>query len=277
MARSEVCGCATLSPVRRGMLLALAACGPTPSSTVDATGDVAGCTGQDFTIGEALGGVLGGAQDPGATSNPLELWFSRTGIVPTYDLATATRASQTATFDAQADFAQNSSTIDRDPTLSADGLALVFISDRDGTLRAYESRRATTTDAFAPPTSFPIGSVDNGVELSADGLTLYFADDRADLRSVQRADRTSPFGAASEILAQNIEYPAVSADELELFYSRPDSTNLFRRTRRNATAPFDDDEKMVFNDAREPDITPDSQRLYVVLNGNIWFLARNCN
>jgi hypothetical protein len=106
---------------------------------------------------------------------------------------------------------------------------------------------------------------------------MYFADDRHDLRAVHRSDRSSPFAAASEILAQNIEYPALTADELELYYSRPDSTNLFRRTRRNALAAFDDDEQTVFNDAREPDVTPDSQRLYVVLEGNIWFLTRNCD
>jgi hypothetical protein len=240
------------------------------------TGDVPGCAGSEFTLGERLDGVLGGGHDPAATGSALELWFSRTGIVPTYDLASAIRNSATASFDMESEFTHNSSLVDRDPSLSADGLVLVFISDRDGTLRAYESRRATATDAFAPPTSFPINGVDNGVELSGDGLTLYFTDDRRDLRAVHRTDRSSPFGAASEILAQNIEHPTLSADELELYYSRADTTNTFRRTRRNAQAAFDEDEKLVFNDAMEPDLAPDGQLLYVVLNGNIWSLTRNC-
>jgi hypothetical protein len=262
--------------VNRGLLLVLAACGPT-SSTVDAvTGDVPGCAGSDFTLGERLGGVLGGGHDPGAMSSALELWYSRTGIVPTYDIAIATRTSDTGTFDAESDFAHNSSAVDRDPSLSADGLVLVFISDRDATLRAYESRRASATDAFSPPSMFPITGVDNGVELSADGLTMYFADDRRDLRAVRRSDRNSPFGAASEILAQNVEHPTLTADELEVYYSRSDTSNLFRRTRRNPMAAFDDDEKLVFGDASEPDVTPDGQRLYVVLNGNVWFLTRSC-
>ena len=108
--------------VRRGLLLALAACGPTSSSTGDAlTGDTPACSGSDFTLGERLGGVLGGGHDPGAMASGLELWYSRTGIVPTYDIAIATRASETATFDAETDFAHNSTAVDRDPALSADG------------------------------------------------------------------------------------------------------------------------------------------------------------
>jgi Tol biopolymer transport system component len=263
--------------VRMGILLALAACGPSSAADKDAHGDAPGCAGMDFVLGERLDGVVAGGHDPSATGSALELWFSRTGIVPTYDLAAATRGSETATFDTQVDFAQNSSAVDRDPALTADGLDLVFISDRDGTLAAYEARRASKTDAFSPATKFPITGVDHGVELSADGLTLYYADDRRDLRAVHRSDRNSPFGGASEILAQNIEQPTVTADELELYYSRSDSLQTFRRTRRNAMAPFDDNEKMVFADAVEADVTPDGQRLYVVLNGNVWFLSRSCN
>jgi hypothetical protein len=262
----------------RGLLaLTLASCGPSGAASVDALHDSPGCAGSDFTLGDRLDGVLAGGHDPGATANVRELWFSRTGIVPTYDIATATRSSDTAPFDMQADFAHSSNASDRDPSPSADGLALVFTSDRDGTLRAYESRRASTSDAFGPPVAFPISGVDNGVELSSDGLTLYFSDDRRDLRAVHRTDRNSPFGAASEILAQNVERPTLTADELELYYSRSDATNVFRRTRRNATAAFDDDEKLVLADAIEPDVTSDGQRLYVVLTGSIWFLARSCN
>ncbi len=265
--------------MQRGLLLALAACGPTSMSNVDAGGDAAACTGMEFSLGERLEGNVGGGHDPSTTGDPLELWYSRTGIVATYDVEGARRANDGAPYDASIAFDYNKPGIDRDPALSADGLVLAFTSDTSGTLQPYESRRATTTESFGAPVLLPLAqaAVDNGIELSADGLTLYFADDRRDLRSVRRSDRSSPFGAASEILSQNVENPTLSSDELELYYSRADDTKTYRRTRRNREGAFDDNETEIFADALEPDLSPDGQRLYVVRSGDVYTLTRNCD
>lgn len=248
-------------------------------SNVDARGDGPACTGMEFTLGERLEGNVGGGHDPSATGDPLELWYSRTGIVATYDVEGARRTGAGAPYDASIAFDYNEPGIDRDPALSADDLVLAFISDASGTLQPYESRRAAVGDSFGPPVLLPLAAtaVANGIELSADGLTLYFADDRRDLRAVRRADRSSPFSAASEVLAQSVENPTLSADELELYYSRADDAKTYRRTRRNRDAVFDDNETEIYAGALEPDLSPDNQRLYVVLEGNLYVLARSCD
>ena len=224
----------------------------------------------------ALEGVIGNASDPSASADPLELWFSRTGIVPTYDIAGASRTTATAPFETTLDFPYNSTASDRDPALSGDGLSMVFISDRDGTPAPLEAVRTSKTAAFSAPAPLPIDAVDGGIDLSADGLTLYVADAGGDLRSATRASRTAPFDRSTEVLAAGIVAPAVSADELELYYARTDTIGVYRRTRASKAEPFDKDEMLVLADASDPDVSADSLRLYVK-RGDFHVLTRACD
>lgn len=264
----------------RGLaLIALASCGPSQAGGTTADADVPGCTKSAFGAPRALDGIVGNASDPTATHDPLELWFSRSGIVPTYDIAGARRTSTTSAFETPVDFMHNSGGSDRDPAFSGDGLVLVLVSDRGGSLGVYESRRASTTAAFSAPVQLQLdidARVDNGIELSADGLTLYVADAAGDLRAMTRPDRGAPFGRLSDVIAAGISAPSLSADERELYYVRTDSAGTYRRTRASKDGAFDGAETLVLADAVEPDLAPDGERLYVRL-ADFMELTRSCD
>jgi Tol biopolymer transport system component len=68
---------------------------------------------------------------------------------------------------------------DRGPSLSSDGLSLVFCSDRDGHFDLMMSSRASPTAPWGPPvnlTSVNTPGDEAFPSLSADGLSLFFAD-----------------------------------------------------------------------------------------------------
>jgi hypothetical protein len=81
----------------------------------------------------------------------------------------------------------NSTWVNRDPTISADGLLLVFSSDRDGGYGRQDlwmTRRTTTDGPWSEPVN--LGPTINGdrseyqPEISADGRTLLFCARRDD-------------------------------------------------------------------------------------------------
>lgn len=271
-----------MPPVRRLRLLTLVTltvhAGCSSSEDRDGDGTLPGCAGAPFDAAQPLDGIVGNADDPSATSDPLELWFARSGIVPTYDIEGARRASTSSAFDTPIDFTENSTASDRDPQLTADGLAIVFLSERDGGWHAYEAHRSSAAAAFDAPAriELPAGSADGGIELSGDGLALYITDATGDLRCATRTTRDAAFGAPSDVLASGIQSPTLSADQLELYYGRTDMIGVFRRTRASTTVAFDRNETLVVADASEPDLAPDSERLYVKL-GSFAVLARSCD
>jgi hypothetical protein len=73
----------------------------------------------------------------------------------------------------------SSSAADDGPTLSRDGLTMLFASDRDGASRLYEAHRTAEDSAtFTPPVLFD-GTLDetgdHDPQLSRDGLTVVFS------------------------------------------------------------------------------------------------------
>ena len=104
---------------------------------------------------------------------------------------------------------------DEQPTVSADGLCLIFQSNRTGGGDLYESRRQGLDEPFGPPTPLRIlntGAYEMKPWLSADGLLLLFDSSAprdmpqggADLFQTRRAKRDAPWqpptnlGAASQ-------------------------------------------------------------------------------
>jgi hypothetical protein len=76
------------------------------------------------------------------------------------------------------------------PSLSTDGLALFFESDRPGgrgPLNLWMSTRRSKTEPFGEPVPLPINTKyrDRGPSLSADDRTLYFNSDRPGTRGLQ--------------------------------------------------------------------------------------------
>jgi Tol biopolymer transport system component len=152
---------------------------------------------------------------------------------------------------------------DGGPSLSADGLSLFYISERDGGSGGgdiWMATRPTPSASFAAPGN--LGSTvnspgDEGApSISHDGLSLYFDTDPSrpgglgsgDIWLTTRASVSAPFGAPSNPGAPvNSQYadgfPSISADSLSLYFAsdRPGGSgdsDIWVATRGTTAEPF---------------------------------------
>jgi len=152
----------------------------------------------------------------------------------------------------------NSSYGDGSQTISANGLELVFASDRPngfGDYDLYVSTRATTDDDWGTPvnlgTTVNSSALDGNPSISADGLTLYFASTRPggegdiDLWVTMRPTTSSAWGApvnlGSTINSSAWEnVPSISADGLSLFFEsdRSGGFDIWVATRPTVSQPW---------------------------------------
>ena len=102
----------------------------------------------------------------------------------------------------------NSSNQETDPTMTADGLEIIFSSNRDGFfLRLFIAKRASVTDPFGTPEpiGFQTAGDEVGADLSGDGLELHFSRPRfaadLDIFRATRPDRNSSFGPPERVAA----------------------------------------------------------------------------
>jgi len=152
---------------------------------------------------------------PSLSSDGLTLYFSdlysgtpRPGGLGGADIWMTTRTSHNSPWTTPVNLEApiNSSTMDISPTVSGDGLILVFASSRAGTRGPYDlwmSTRATVQDSWSPPVNLGanVNSADGELEcsLSADGLALFFASGRPggfstyDLWMTTRKSREDPW------------------------------------------------------------------------------------
>lgn len=177
------------------------------------------------------------------------------------------------------------------PSISADGLTVVFESDQPGTLGQTDlwiATRASRDDAFS--TAVNLGKDINSDRqekdpcLSADGLTLYFAvvDDpygvgKTDLAVATRPDADSPF-LAYDVLDDFVNSevsdscPSISADGLQLYFTSKrsggyGSSDIWIATRSHQDTPFRRIQNaggVINTGGREtsPHISSDGLRLY---------------
>jgi hypothetical protein len=130
----------------------------------------------------------------------------------------------------------NSDAIDTFPSLSRDGLTLLFQSERPdgyGSMDIWAARRNSTAEPFGPAEN--LGSAINGrsgdgaAELSPDGLTLFFTSNRSgghgnfDLWMSTRTSPTAPWGEplnlGPSVNSPDLEaFPSLSADGQTLYY-----------------------------------------------------------
>jgi serine/threonine protein kinase len=145
---------------------------------------------------------------------------------------------------------------DVDPALSGDGLRLVFASARDGALKLYEARRATTAEPFADVRR--LDALCPGPQaacqpfLSLDGKSIVYVIDtrpggqgRLDIWESRRADRDAPWDPPKNLGPTvndpwDDSWPAVSPDGLTLYNSKwstwtPVGKNFELRIQRRAT------------------------------------------
>ena len=196
------------------------------------------------------------------SADALTLVFSsnRPGGQGTWDLWMCTRKSVSDPFGQPVNLGRNvnSAVVDLDPALSADGLTLLFSSNRpggQGEADLWMCTRKSVSDPFGQPVNLgpTVNSTfgERGPALSADRLTLLFASNRGGGQGIWMCTRKSvsdPFGEPAKLRGTvNTLFgeggPELSADCLTLLFHsiRPGGQgdqDLWMCTRKSASDPF---------------------------------------
>jgi len=172
---------------------------------------------------------------PAVTGDGLRIFLQVAGGGPT-DLYLGTRTTTAVEFSTPAPLANvNSGSFELIPFISADGVHLLFASNRSGAFLLYES--TANAGVFGAATLVPgVGSgngaaVDTAPVLSGDLLSLYFASTRVDTASTsydlfvaRRTTPTGPFGTPTLVAELNDANAAasdvpswLSADDCRLY------------------------------------------------------------
>jgi hypothetical protein len=162
---------------------------------------------------------------PKVSADGLRLWLSsdRPGTVGATDIFVSTRSSRTAPWGAPVHVPELSSTAsDGSPSVSGDGLVIVFTSNRSGQtgFDLYTSKRAQADVPFASPTPLAelntAGPDDAGPFLEPSGLFLWFNSNRPggrepDIFMTKRASIAEPFAVPVPVPALMSEYREVDS------------------------------------------------------------------
>ena len=221
---------------------------------------------------------LPSAADPAERGDHLQAWYVKTNI-STYGIFTARRVATTVAYSGEVvESFTNALHDDVDPNVTADGLDLVFASNRGGSgYLAYEATRATPDAAFSVAKlvsgleTVALATSPNGaIGLSRDGLTAYVPTTDSTLVRVMRPNREAPFAMMSSF-GFGANFPTFSASELELFYNC--NGGVCVRTRLTTAASFGPE--VVFAAGADPALVGDDlEMLYT--NPNIVRITRTC-
>lgn len=189
--------------------------------------------------------------DPALSADALTIVFSSTrpGGYGGADLWLATRSSLDEEFGSPVNLGEtvNSTSQDSSPDLSADGLTLVFTSNRPGGhgdsdlwMCSRRSLAATFGEAFNLGPSLNSNGTDAGASFSMDGLTLLFHSIRpggagsADLWISSRLSRTGTFGEPLHVgwpVSSGVteKYPCLCSEDLVILFEsdRPGGEGQF--------------------------------------------------
>jgi serine/threonine protein kinase len=235
--------------------------------------------------------------EPSLTADGLTLYFA-TWVAPSLgggssEIFQSHRPSMDAQFGEPTRVGVNSTFNDTCPHLSADGLTLVFASNRPGGVGNKDlwiSTRRTIAAPWDPPVNLgpPVNSSheDWKPALSVDGLALVFASRRPEglglqdlwmcTRPAQDAAWSVPVNLGSHVNSADMDTsPCLSADKLALFFHRirPGTAGeLMMCTRSSVDADFGDLASLgpLVNqhNAGQVFITPDSHMLYYTIERN---------
>ena len=226
------------------LFLFLAACGGGSSHKPDAPPGPRCDSTAPFGAPMPVAGLDSTFDDEGARLTPDELTavFARSRSGGTTDLYLATRTAADAAFDAPMLLGTvNSVNSELWPTLSPDGLLLLFDSDRATTkFHVYVAKRTAADQPFGPPT-VSVALADGDFEpLLANATSLYFTSSTrmglgmGDIWRVD-IDSTGATGTPAAVIgginsAGNEGAPAVTADERVMAFARDGDIFLASRS-----------------------------------------------
>ena len=194
-------------------------------------------------------------------------------------------ASSTATFRDAVNLGPpiNSQDFDGGPSLSADGLTLYFVTDRDIVTGGdiWTATRRSAAEPFGQPRNLgsPVNSAadEGSPAISADGLDLFY--DRAPdgrIFEARRSIATAPFGkpVIVDLVCSGCRdgFPAVSSDALQLYFCSDRAggyggDDVWMATRASTSSPFEPPVNVgpavnsAANDC-EPTISTDGRELF---------------
>ncbi|MFV2070541.1 MAG: hypothetical protein ACC645_26535, partial [Pirellulales bacterium] len=204
-------------------------------------------------------------RSPSLSADGLSLLFQsdRPGGVGGHDLYVATRLSTSEAFGNAVNLGMDVNTAGNEvaPTLSVDGLTLLFALNRPEGIGAndlYMATRSTVTDSFGNVVNLGPAvnteSAETNPSLSADGLSLYFNSNRPggfgghDIYVATRPNTSESFGDVVNVgpvinTADREAAPSIATDGRLLFFDsdRPNGagrTDLYVGVRSEASAPF---------------------------------------
>lgn len=208
-------------------------------------------------VAELAGDISG---DPSIRGDELEIFYTRQGAQQ-YSIGYATRPTVTSYWQLRGvvPFVDPSAR-ELDPSVSADGSYVAFVSNRAGTEdHVYLAHRECDTWDVMPAPGLE-GTAVSTLELSFDALALYFSTPALDIYEVRRTSTVEPFGTPL-LVVQNGEWPGVSSDELEIYFTRPGVNGIQRATRTTTGVAFDTSTSAT-QFGGDPDLTPDGRTLY---------------
>ena len=223
--------------------------------------------------------------DPSLTANGLEMYFT---IAPypkepyLYEIAHWTRTDPNGEFipDPTPLAFNLANTPDSDPSLTADGSMIFFISQRSGgNERGYFATR--TNGTWGEGQSIPgLATMDmHSIDISFDGLALYFFDtsNPAQLLRATRPSRLDDFGMPAIVggaLGTDLGFHTVSADQLEMFYLN--TTGTQHAARATVDDLFELAPPSFASIAIDPDLSADGETLVVAIANTLGVLHRDC-
>jgi hypothetical protein len=181
------------------------------------------------------------------TPDGLTLYFDRHGAGS--EILVTRRPDRASAFGTPQSLQLGTSTGDCCATLTPDELELYF-ERNTGTVCIYRSTRGTTAQPWSTPMQVaPLcASANEGAYLTPDGLSLYYSTDvgGTDLGSLMvttRASSAATFTTAGSMVngitaTPTKGYPALSADQLSIYFESGASRDLYEASRPSIGAPF---------------------------------------
>jgi len=269
---------------------------------VDAGESDAGCALGSFGPPVRIASLASSFDDygPSLSADGLAIYFQHDLAPSTSDPLVAIRPDQGSAFGAPSPLtAIDGSGRDSELSISQDGLALYFESNRDGNPAIFEITRPTDPGTWSAPRHLTVLDVvtgNGGPDISADGLSIVFDDEEVESRLwiATRADATSDAWSVAQLpdFVPGVDegYPCLSPDGLELFFTVRGATgvdlDIWVARRESTASPFTTAVPVAelttdFGES-DPDLAYDGRQLFFSSNRapsdgwDLWMAERDC-